>query len=341
MRLHTGEKPYACNICEYRCAIKGNLRMHVRLNHSLESQMQCPQCAFVATSKKVLKEHLREHSAKPLKCEHCSYTTNSRSALNNHNRIHTNEKPYDCVICGYACRQACNLRTHMRKKHPDHEVGFVRKKKDQNQLKEARASAKAKLKAGRAYCQTLYPCHLCDCSFVREDSLRSHIRHHQDIAPQAGAALAILQLQQSQSSLNNVDEEVHFADFNEVESGQFAMITTDKIVTSEQGTQDLIATQSSQGNLLLQRLSDQGDTSQNEMNSQLVINSNAKFRGNGQKKEAETLKLLANANGQLFYQLPAGMRILPLSIDNQSTSTVFLLNEQQLEAELSELPSEK
>lgn len=36
---HTGERPYACNICDYKAALKGNLKKHM-LIHEKQSLSQ-------------------------------------------------------------------------------------------------------------------------------------------------------------------------------------------------------------------------------------------------------------------------------------------------------------
>lgn len=33
MLTHTGERPFACSLCSYRCNVKANLRRHLKLKH--------------------------------------------------------------------------------------------------------------------------------------------------------------------------------------------------------------------------------------------------------------------------------------------------------------------
>ena len=35
MRKHTGEKPYACSVCNYRCNQKGQLKNHMLMKHNI------------------------------------------------------------------------------------------------------------------------------------------------------------------------------------------------------------------------------------------------------------------------------------------------------------------
>ncbi|CAG2161905.1 unnamed protein product [Oppiella nova] len=353
-RIHTDERPYKCQLCRYasrnssqlvvhlrthtvtsyKSAIKGNLQMHYKLNHSGESQMQCNECQFVATSKKALKEHVRDHNLKSLSCDHCNYTTGSRSALNNHIRTHTNEKPFQCTVCDYACRQACNLSTHMKKKHPNSGTGFVSKPrpKPRNQIR-LRTGGNASKKTG--YCQTIFECHLCDCSFVREDSLRSHLRHHQDLIPTTGAALAILQLQhenQMNEQMADNDKQTQvIAERTQPQELELEMDTNDK-------PDDTIAVNS---HLYRRLMHDNVEAnSEHSYNRSIPPKANSR-RGRPQKRSrsqvlTKPLELVPSptASGQVVYHLPQSMRLVsyvPIGSNANSVDTVFVINSDSID----------
>ncbi len=254
-------------------------------------------------------------------------------------RIHTNEKPYSCDVCGYSCRQACNLRTHIKKKHPEHEIGFIRKRKKSKSNVQIKGKTSNR-GINRAYCQTIFPCHLCDCSFVREDSLRSHLRHHQDLMQtQTGAALAILQLQDShvvneemvdvsiveEKQIESIDDET------EPQDAEFEVETTEK--NSQQSSSKKNENTISVNSHLYQRLM-QNNPQSKEQSSEIQHKIIRNKRGRPQKKskhvtnQSHSLRLMTSqtATGQVLYQIPSGVRVVPYLSVNSNSNTVLVIN---------------
>ncbi|XP_054164737.1 zinc finger protein 64-like [Oppia nitens] len=326
MKIHTGEKPFECEQCSYKSSIKGNLHMHYKLKHSSESRVHCNECQFIANSKKELKDHIRDHMIKPLSCDDCNYTTNSRSALNNHIRIHTNEKPYECQICGYSCRQACNLNTHMKTKHPNR--GTDKTIKTTKAILKCETRVKGGRKGNKAYCQTIFNCHLCDCSFVREDSLRSHLRHHQDMHPTTGAALAILQLQNE----SKLSEPIVTSDPNkEIVTTQTESQEIELEMETNINNNDTIAVESQ---LYRQLMQDNVETSTEHSYNRTIEPKTYSKRERNVKNNKSLLKTQAlqlvptsTTSGQIVYHLqqPMGLSYLP------NVSTIVVINNQTID----------
>lgn len=203
----------------------------MKINHSVENNLKCETCDFSTSSRKLLREHVKEHDPEEaLKCNVCGYHCSNSSTLRNHTRTHSNEKPYKCDFCSYSTKQSGNVKLHMRRKHPDM---FVRKKSSNKRSHSSQKSPVPETKPNsltdrstghvRTKCSKAYKCTKCEAAFVREDSLRSHLRQHKVMANSSlSTALTVLQLQQPviNNPVPTTDTVTNLCDRQDTENGQ-------------------------------------------------------------------------------------------------------------------------
>ncbi|KAJ8303217.1 hypothetical protein KUTeg_019613, partial [Tegillarca granosa] len=199
VRAHMGDKPFKCHLCDYSSVdSSGNLASHIKVHHSQDKQIKCPQCEFSSSSKRILREHLKTHEPEnpDTTCPICDYQCANKEVLKNHLIIHKTEKEFVCSCCSFSTKHKANLVIHIRRKHIN-----ILSKKSKDKKSEDKSSKLARIKIGNTYSskrfEKQFHCDLCDESFVRKDSLNSHKRLHDEMAKSTlSTALTVLRLQQ-------------------------------------------------------------------------------------------------------------------------------------------------
>ncbi|XP_025160414.1 zinc finger protein 665-like isoform X4 [Harpegnathos saltator] len=118
--IHSGEKPFVCQLCNNAFYLRRQLsahcrRMHPELKANKVTSTACDICGRVLATKRSLFRHKESHNPTKLYlCDYCGKSLSSAEHLKKHRRIHTGEKPYVCDICGKGFTDSENLRMHRR-----------------------------------------------------------------------------------------------------------------------------------------------------------------------------------------------------------------------------------
>lgn len=118
--IHSGEKPFVCQLCNNAFYLRRQLSAHCRRNHpelkaNKVTSTACDICGRVLATKRSLFRHKESHNPTKLYlCDYCGKSLSSAEHLKKHRRIHTGEKPYVCDICGKGFTDSENLRMHRR-----------------------------------------------------------------------------------------------------------------------------------------------------------------------------------------------------------------------------------
>ena len=163
-----------------------------------------------------LKRHLKLHT-----CPHCSFKSGSHTELKNHiGTCHPDVAPppspaslakkkqsssFKCSFCDFIGHSKLSLISHRRKNHLKEKlIGSAEKRSQQKQRK------KQKNKTMKVECVELSPfkkeplafnfsCNLCERTFIREDSFKSHLRQHQKLQEEKMSSNDILSLTDNSS----------------------------------------------------------------------------------------------------------------------------------------------
>lgn len=119
-RCHTGEKPYACDSCDFRCSSSSSLCQHKRRRHDpTESGRKhiCEQCGKGFYTRDNLKEHIATHSnAKMFSCYICGKGLKNDSCYRRH-MVCVHGLKHTCELCGKDFSSPIGLKHHQRGAH--------------------------------------------------------------------------------------------------------------------------------------------------------------------------------------------------------------------------------
>ena len=114
MRIHTGERPHKCSVCNKTFIQSGQLVIHMR-THTGEKPYVCSVCQKGFTCSKQLKVHSRTHTGeKPYSCEICGKSFGYNHVLKLHQVAHYGEKVYKCTICNETFNSKKCMESHIK-----------------------------------------------------------------------------------------------------------------------------------------------------------------------------------------------------------------------------------
>ena len=96
MSNHTGIKPYKCDFCDYKVALRATLTAHLRRCKKKSSdpskKFKCKACPYSSAVKKKLEKHMKKHKDPDpiLKCDLCEYKAVYKHNLTKHIANHAN-----------------------------------------------------------------------------------------------------------------------------------------------------------------------------------------------------------------------------------------------------------
>ena len=117
---NVSKKPLLCELCDYTCSLKSNLKRHILSVHEGNKPFKCDICDYSCSQKSSMNQHvLSVHEGNKLfKCNICGYKFSQKGKMNQHVAlVHNEKKPFKCNTCDATFSSNRNMKTHVSKIH--------------------------------------------------------------------------------------------------------------------------------------------------------------------------------------------------------------------------------
>ncbi|XP_068627117.1 oocyte zinc finger protein XlCOF28-like [Battus philenor] len=178
-KVHRGENPFQCSMCDYSTYNKSMFEEHVRIHQGIKP-FKCSKCPYRSVSKKNTKKHELIHRPNnPLKCTHCDFIARHSRSLLNHLRQHGIEKDNSvvkikCVKCDKSYPVA-DFEVHKKIKEECKRCSFISCSKSGLMQHMSKVHGEGKKKR---MLETLFVCSICSWSSRSRPRILLHLIHH-------------------------------------------------------------------------------------------------------------------------------------------------------------------
>ncbi|XP_058458364.1 zinc finger protein 595-like [Malaya genurostris] len=206
------ERPYRCSYCSKTYMTNGNLQEHIRMVHT-GVKFPCKHCGIKLSTKSSWKRHMKGHTEEGFSCSICQEKFSSHSVLAKHKRrvhekaannficvdcgntydtnaalrehriSHTDERRWECHVCGMKFKRNHNLINHRK-------IHLIDKPVIKFKCQEEDCSEEFLTKSALATHRSAHGrvcCRLCSRTFETQSDLMQHRREdHKMTGKEAG-----------------------------------------------------------------------------------------------------------------------------------------------------------